>query len=556
MKLFGYTLSRETNTDQLKSISSDPADGSAVVETSGMGEGVGDAYGYSMSFDIDPSIISEQQLIAKYREIALVPEVEMAIDDIINEMAATDENDVVTIDLDQLKYSKELKNQILEEFGHVINLLDFNNNSFETFKRWYVDGRLTYQVVVDPATYQQVGIGKLTYLDPRLVKKVKVVKREKDVRTGIDLFTDREEYYLFSETGFGSSQVTSSFSDQGIKLSKDMVVQITSGLLNPSNSVVLSYLHKAIRPLNQLRSLEDAAIIYRLSRAPERRIFYIDVGNLPPAKADQVLKRQMNQYRSKMVYDIASGTVRSDVKQMAMTEDYWLPRRSDGKATEITTLPGGQNLGEMTEVDYFLNKLYKSLNVPVSRLDSQAGFNFGRVTEINRDEIKFMKFVGRLRRRFSNLFLELLQRQLALKNIINPDEFNKIRNLITFEFKSDNVFEESKNIEIMTARMTLLEKVHQYRGVYYSDEFIKRDVLQQSMEEIDEMAVQISGEESSGVYEKGTSTEEMSRQQTAANIEATQTAAQAQLKAAEQPQIVVQQPSNNQVPAIPAPRSR
>lgn len=558
MKLFGYTFTKDVEDKKsLQSITPEENDGSTIVDISGLSNtNLDAAYGYSMSFDVDPSIISEQQLITKYREIAMVPEVEMAIDDIINEFADNAVDQIVSVDLDELDYSEPLKTKIREEFEHVVSLLDFNSTSFETVKRWYVDGRIQYQVIVDPNKYTEVGISKLTLLDPRTIKKVKVVKRERDVRTGIDLYGDVEEYYMFSETGFGSTQNSSiSPSEQGIKLAADAVVQVTSNILNPSHTVVLSHLHKAIRPLNQLKSLEDAAIIYRLSRAPERRVFYIDVGNLPPAKADQVLKRQMQQYKSKMVYDIASGSVRSDVKQMAMTEDYWLPRRSDGKATEISVLPGGQNLGEMTEVEYFLNKLYRALNVPVSRMDPQAGFNFGRVTEINRDELKFMKFIARLRKQFSQLFAELLKRQLALKNILHPDEFDNIKDKIVFVMKSDNTFEEAKNLELMNGRLDVLAKVHDYRGIYYSDEYIKRNILQQTEDEMDQIAEEIAMEKASGTYEDVTHSQQIERDMADANIEASdaqtqvaQTHADAVLQNAKDGIAVVAQPPQSQQP--------
>lgn len=507
MELFGYTIvpSAQQKKDQqaLQSVTPEPNDGSVVIDVSGMPEMAGDAFGYSMSFDVDPSVLSEQQLIQKYREISQYPEVEMAIDDIINEMATTNQNEVVTIDLDELQYSVGLKKQINDEFKYILRLLSFNKKAHNVMKRWYVDGRLTYQVIVDPTKYAEVGISKLTYIDPRLIKKVKVVKKGKDQRTGVDVYADRDEFFLFSETGFGSNlNVPAVQAEQGVKMAKDAVVQITSGILNTDNTVVLSYLHKAIRPLNQLRSLEDSAIIYRLSRAPERRIFYIDVGNLPPAKAEQVVKRQMQQMRTKMVYDVNAGTMRSDPKQLLMTEDLFLPRRSDGKATEIQTLPGGQNLGEMTEVDYFLNKLYRALNVPISRMDPQAGFNLGRVMEINRDELKFMKFVDRLRLQFTELFTQLLRRQLALKNILNPEEFDNIVDKISFEFLTDSMFEEAKDNEIQSGRMELLEKVNSFKGVYFSQEWICREILRQSQEDMEEMQAQIEEERSSGVYDE------------------------------------------------------
>ena len=508
IKLFGYTFFNDDNEDQAKSIAADPNDGSTVVTTGdNSGEmygNIGDAEGYSMSFDVDPTIVSEQQLISKYREISLEPTVEKAIDIIINEMISTQSNDLVSLDLDDLDYSDKLKEQIAEEFEHIVNLMDFNNTGFETLKRWYVDGRFQYHVVVDPTKYKEEGISKLTYVDPRKLKKIRVVKAEKDVRTSATLYSDVDEFYAFSESGFineASPNLTSESNGETVKLTKESIVQVTSGLLNPTNTVVLSWLHKAIRPLNQLKALEDASIIYRLARAPERRVFYIDVGNLPPAKAEQVLKRQMNQYKSKMVYDTASGTVRADPKQMTMIEDYWLPRRSDGKATEITTLPGGQNLGEMNEVNYFLNKLYGALNVPITRMDPNTGFSIGKTTEITRDEVMLIKFVNRIRRRFSTLFLELLKRQLALKNILNDQEFDRVRQFITVEFDSDNHFDELLANEVMDARLTQVDRIWPYKGVLFSIEYILRQTLKFSQEDIEQMLAQMKQEKAAGLYD-------------------------------------------------------
>ena len=511
VSLFGWQIEiskeKEAEIEALKSITPEPNDGSIVVETDSLA--TGDAFTYSTSFDVDTEALSEFALITKYREISRIPEIEFAIEDIINAMVSTDENNLVDLDLDELEYAENLKRKIIEEFNYILNLLDFNSNAYEILRAWYVDGRLPYQVIIDQKKYKEEGIGKLVYVDPRQLKKVRVVKREKDGRTGADVYQEKDDYYIFSESGFGSNfDMAQSQITQGIRMSKESIVFVTSGILNPTSSIILSHLHKAIRVANQLRSLEDAAIIYRLSRAPERRVFYIDVGNLPPAKAEQVLKRQMQQYRSKMVYDTASGTVRSDPRHLTMIEDYWLPRRSDGKATEITTLPGGQNLGEMEEVNYFLNKLYKALNVPASRLDPQAGFNFGRVTEINRDEVKFMKFVGRLRKRFSGLFLELLKRQLALKNILNPDEFDRIRGKISFEFRSDNIFEESKQNEIINGRLDVLEKIKDHVGTYYSMDYVRRNILHLSQEDIDQMELEMNDEEEQGLYDEQESEEE------------------------------------------------
>jgi hypothetical protein len=509
---FDYLINRRDE-PVLKSVSADVNDGSAVVtvgsmDTTFVTTGVGDAVSHTMSFDVDPSIVSEQQLITKYREIALLPEVEKAVDIIINEMISSDNNELVTIDLDNLDYGDSLKKTISEEFDVVLGLMDFNHNGWNILKRWYVDGRWHYQVIIDQKQYAKQGIGKLQYIDPRKIKKVRVLKAEKDPRTGVDLYQEGDEFYLYSENGFHTDALTFNTSgslptnNEGTKLSKESVVQATSGLLNPSNTVILSYLHKAIRPLNQLRGLEDATLIYRISRAPERRVFYIDVGNLPVGKQEQHLRRQMQQYRNKVVYDSASGTIKSDSKQLTMLEDFWLPRTGDGKATQIDTLPGGQNLGQMEEVTFFLNKLYNSLNVPITRLDPSTGFSIGRSTEITRDEVFFIKFIERLRNQFSSILLDLLRRQLALKGIMNPDEFDRVRNKISFEWKADNHWAELLENEIFSARLDLLDRVNTYKGQYWSMEYIKRNVLKQSQELIDEIAEEIEAEKDAGVYDE------------------------------------------------------
>lgn len=512
MRLFGFELKKvgDNERENLKSITPNVNDGSAIIAVGGGddygGFATGDAYGYSLSFDVDPSIVSEQQLITKYREIALQPEVEKAVDIIINEMVSTDSNNPVSIDLDEVDYSDELKEKITEEFRYILNLMDFNANGWNICKRWYVDGRLYFNVLVDESKYKTDGIGKLVYIDPRKIKKVRMVKKEKDERTGYNVYQDKDEFFIYSENGFINdmsfmqSTMTTPHVNNGAMLSKESVAHVFSGLLNPTNAIVLSYLHKAIRPLNQLRGLEDATIIYKLSRAPERRVFYIDVGNLPPAKADQHLKRQVAQYRSKMVYDTSSGTLKADPRHMTMIEDYFLPRRGDNKATEITTLPGGTGLGQMEEVQFFLNKLYNSLNVPITRMDPQQGFSLGRATEITRDEVFFIKFIYRLRNQFANLFNDLLKRQLALKKIISTEEFDRIKNSITYEWESDNHFDELVENDMILGRLDILDRMFNYRGVFFSDEYIRRNILRQSQEEIDEIDLQIKQERKEGKY--------------------------------------------------------
>lgn len=509
-QFFGWIASTKEQEDinpaNVKAIAPEQNDGSIVLTKSGQyddGDASGMIQNFTTSMDLDPLITSEQALITKYRELSLQPEIDKAVEIIVNEAISVSDKEVTRLNLDRLQYSESLKKIILDEYEHVIEVLDFNANAFEIFKRWYIDGRLQYQVVVDRENYQNEGIHKLVYLDPRKLKKVRVIKKQKDPKTGIDLFVDENPHYLYSEHGFVddvNSVRSSGLSQSNISITNESVVQVTSGLLDPTNSVVLSYLHKAIRSANQLKSLEDATMVYKLSRAPERRIFYIDVGNLPPAKAEQVLRKQMDQYRTKMIYDINTGSVRSDSKQMTMIEDFWLPRRSNGRATEISTLPAGQLAGNMGELDHFLNKLYNALNVPVSRMDPSTGFTFGKTTEITRDEVALTKFVTRLRRRFSNIILDLLQRQLALKNIVNPNEFSRIRQLLTIEYTSDNHFDEMLATEIRETRLNSLNMIAGYtlNGSYnfplFSKEYIYKEILMMSDEEIRKMQKQLEME--------------------------------------------------------------
>jgi hypothetical protein len=451
-----------------------------------------EAYGVTASFD--QNIANETQLITKYREIAQIPEVDGAIDDIINEMMSVEQNnDIVDIDLDELQYSEAIKEKISVEFQNILRLLDFNNNAYEIARRWYEDGRLNYQVIIDENKFKTDGIRELRYIDPRTIKKIKEIKNEQG-RANAILKQITNEYYIYSPDGFNTAASASVNGQSVLKLSADSVVYVTSGLMNHNNTMVLSHLHKTLRALNQLRALEDALLIYKISRAPERRVFYIDVGNLPKTKAEQHLRDVATKYKNKLVYDQASGEIRDDRRQMTMTEDYFLPRRSDGKATEITTLPGGQGLGSIDELQYFLDKLYRSLNVPMTRLDSSATFQFGRATEISRDEIKFAKFVGRMRKRFAVLFVKLLKRQLTLKNIMSPEEFDRIKNLISFEFAADNLFAQNKALEILSGQLDVLDKIDNVKGIYFSKEYIRRTVLNQSQEDMDQIDKQIAVE--------------------------------------------------------------
>jgi hypothetical protein len=492
MELFGFSITGKNKEEPVKSPITLVDDEGALLIEKNYVPGAMEAYGVTASFD--QNIANETQLITKYREIAQIPEVDGAIDDIINEMMSVEQNnDIVDIDLDELQYSEAIKEKISAEFQNILRLLDFNNNAYEIARRWYEDGRLNYQVIIDENKFKTDGIRELRYIDPRTIKKIKEIKNEQG-RANAILKQITNEYYIYSPDGFNTAASASVNGQSVLKLSADSVVYVTSGLMNHNNTMVLSHLHKTLRALNQLRALEDALLIYKISRAPERRVFYIDVGNLPKTKAEQHLRDVATKYKNKLVYDQASGEIRDDRRQMTMTEDYFLPRRSDGKATEITTLPGGQGLGSIDELQYFLDKLYRSLNVPMTRLDSSATFQFGRATEISRDEIKFAKFVGRMRKRFAVLFVKLLKRQLTLKNIMSPEEFDRIKNLISFEFAADNLFAQNKALEILSGQLDVLDKIDNVKGIYFSKEYIRRTVLNQSQEDMDQIDKQIAVE--------------------------------------------------------------
>ena len=422
--------------------------------------------------------------------MAMQPECDSAIEDIVNEAVVIDDAVPLDIKLDYLEYSDNIKNKIREEFHNVLKLLEFNARGYDIFKQWYIDGRLYYHIMVSEKKPRE-GIKELRKIDPRKIKKVREKITATDPRTKVVIEKGYNEYYVYYAKGVPGAGTGTS----GIRVAKDAVCHVTSGLVDPNNQFVLGYLHKAIKPLNQLRMLEDATVIYRLSRAPERRIFYIDVGNLPPAKAEQYLANMMAKYKNRLVYDATTGEVRDDRKFMTMLEDFWLPRREGGRGTQIDTLPGGTNLGEMDDVDYFRRKLYKSLNVPVTRMEAENQFNLGRATEITRDELKFTKFIKRLRNRFTHLFDNLLEIQLVLKGIINRKDWAKIRENISFEFSHDNYFAELKEAEIIRERLNLASEIDQFVGKYYSLGWIRKNVLQMTEEEIEDMDKEIKAEE-------------------------------------------------------------
>ncbi len=464
--------------------------------------------------DIEGVYRTEFDMIKRYREMALHPEVDSAIEDIVNEAIVSDTNDSpVKIELSNLNASDGIKERIREEFKYILELLDFDKKSHEIYRNWYIDGRLYYHKVIDIKNPQE-GIQELRYIDAMKMRYVRQQKKKKNdgsnyVKSNINNpmdydFPEIEEYFIFNPkasypVGAMGGQPTSSPSQNGgIKIAKDSITYCTSGLVDRNKGTVLSYLHKAIKSLNQLRMIEDSLVIYRLSRAPERRIFYIDVGNLPKVKAEQYLRDVMMRYRNKLVYDASTGEIRDDKKFMSMLEDFWLPRREGGRGTEITTLPGGQNLGEITDIKYFQEKLYRSLNVPPTRIGGEGGFNLGRSSEILRDELKFTKFVGRLRKRFSNMFNDMLKTQLILKNIITPEDWKVMREHIQYDFLYDNHFSELKEAELMTERLNMAATAEPYIGKYYSQNYVRSKILRQTDEEIIEQDILIKKEIESG----------------------------------------------------------
>ena len=491
--LFGFTISREK--DELEqtvqqSFTPPSQDDGALTITSA-------AY-YGTYVDLDGTAKNEVELISRYREMAMQPEIESAVDDIVNEAICNDDDgNVIELVLDDLDQPSKIKNAIKAEFQTILRLMNYKKMSQDIFRRYYVDGRLYYHVIINREAPQE-GIKELRYIDPRRLRKVREMKKQKDERTGAEIMKVVNEYYIYNDKVVTGS--TSNFGPVGVRITTDSIVSIVSGLMDSRRAVVLSYLHKAIKPLNQLRMIEDATVIYRISRAPERRIFYIDVGNLPKLKAEQYLRDIMVKYKNKLVYDANTGEVRDDRKFMSMMEDFWLPRREGGKGTEITTLPGGQNLGELEDVKYFEKKLYKALNVPVSRLNPEnSGFSIGRVAEVTRDELKFNKFVERLRSKFSEVFDHALRVQCVLKGICTDEEWTMFKEHIYYDFIKDNNFTELKDAELMKERLTLLSAIDPYTGRYFSQAWIQRNVLRMNDDQIDEMTNEMNDEKEEGL---------------------------------------------------------
>ena len=471
---------------------------------------------YGQYLDVEGVFKTEYDLIRRYREMSLHPECDNAIEDIISEAIVSDQNDSpVQIDLENLKTSDKVKGIIRDEFQYIKEMLNFDKKSHEIFRNWYVDGKLYYHKVIDLEKPEE-GIKELRYMDAIKTKFVREQKKDQnktmqvnDARSSLDSdptsadFPGLTEYFIYDKNSYQKNQygsvAVSGQQKDAVKLAKDSVAYCTSGLVDRNKHTNLSYLHKAIKALNQLRMIEDSLVIYRMSRAPERRIFYIDVGNLPKVKAEQYLREVMSRYRNKLTYDAASGEVRDDKKYMSMMEDFWLPRREGGRGTEITTLPGGQNLGELTDVEYFQKKLYRALSVPESRMSADSGFSLGRSSEILRDELKFTKFVGRMRKRFSNLFHDILKTQLILKNVITPEEWEQMSDHIQYDYLYDNHFSELKDAELMQERLGLLAAADPYIGKYYSVDHIRRKILRQTDEEIVEEDKQMAAEKEAGI---------------------------------------------------------
>ena len=508
-KLFGFSIddSDKTPDSVVSPVPRSNEDGVDYFVQSGF---------YGQYVDIEGVYRTEYDLIKRYREMSLHPECDGAIEDVVNEGIVSDLYDSpVEIELSNVNATDKLKDKIREEFTHIKEMMDFDKKSHEIFKNWYVDGRLYYLKVIDTKKPQD-GIQEIRYVDPM---KMKFVRQEKGTKNKGNLpldplagngtkkaeYPEIDEYYIYSpKPNYPTTMYATAAGAGGkgqIKIAKDSVCHVTSGLFDRNKGTCLSYLHKAIKALNQLRMIEDSLVIYRLSRAPERRIFYIDVGNLPKMKAEQYLRDVMMRYRNKLVYDANTGEIRDDKKFMSMMEDFWLPRREGGRGTEISTLPGGQNLGEITDIEYFKKKLYKSLNVPISRIEGDGGFNLGRSSEILRDELKFTKFVGRLRKRFSNLFLDILRTQCLLKNVCTPEDWDIMAENIQFDFVYDNHFSELKDAELQRERFSLAMEAEPYIGKYYSQDWVRRTVLRQSDEDILEQDSLIEKEIAEGVIQ-------------------------------------------------------
>ena len=473
--LFGWSFKKKAIESEKKPISfaADNEDGAYEISPTG------GYFGQYMDLGGD-KFQSDRDLIMKYRQISQYPEVDMAIEDICNE-AITDENGIIVrLNLDNLDQKDSVKELIMEEFDRILSLTNFSMTAYDTFRRWYIDGRLFYHCIINDAK-PDAGILELRQIDPTKIRKIKEVEKVKDPKTGADLTKEGKEYYLYQDD-------TMSNNSEGLRINPDAIIQVNSGLLNEERNKVVGYLNKALKPINQLSMMEDSLVIYRISRAPERRIFYIDVGNLPKGKAEEYLNSTMNKYRNKVVYDPTTGAIKDEKIHRNVMEDFWLPRREGGRGTEITTLPGGQNLGEIEDIQYFQNKLYRALNIPMSRLSEGDAFSVGRSSEITRDELKFQKFIDRCRGKFSTLFYEALKRQLILKKIIVPSDWVNIREDIVVEYSRDNYYAELKDGEILKERIEMVQMMDEYIGTFWSKEWVRRNILKLTDEDIKQIA--------------------------------------------------------------------
>ena len=498
MEIFGFEITRKKDELRVKDVQKKSQasfvapvedDGTPIIQQSPGGFISGGAYGSYV--DMEGGIKNEVALIQRYRETSLVPECDIAIDDIVNECIVSDTQDrIVSLDLRDVNLSDSIKEKMHNEFRTILSLMKFHQNSHELFRKWYVDGRIYFHKVVD-SKRPQAGMVDIRNIDPLKIKKVRNVEKDKDPKTKIDVIKKVEEFYVFNDKGFDKGSASEG---NTARIAPEAVSYTTSGMLDYTKNVVIGYLHKALKTANQLSMMEDALVIYRISRAPERRIFYIDVGNLPKVKAEQYLADTMNKYRNKLVYNADTGEIKDDRRHMSMLEDFWLPRREGGRGTEITTLPGGQNLSEIEDIEYFRKKLYRSLNVPISRLEADNGFNMGRASEISRDELKFNKFTKRLQMKFARVFTDLLRTQLVLKNIVSGEEFDMMKDFIHYDFATDNHFTELKEQEIIRERLDILSQAESYVGQYFSKEYVKKYILHQTEDDIERIQSEIDAD--------------------------------------------------------------
>ena len=500
MNLFGFTLERSRKKDERDAVKRDASigipidtDGASTINSAAASAGY---YGHVLNME-GASFVNERDLIIKYRQAASQPECDNAIGEIVDAAIVSDSDGApVNIILDKLEISDSIKERIRGEFSNILEALSFNSDGLDIFRRWYIDGKLFYHVIVDPKK-EKKGIIDLRLLDPACVKKVKEITTSIDKSTGAKTTRVTSEYYLYNEAGMSGSASNSN----AIKISPDSIVYVPSGIVDETGTMSISHLHKSVKLVNQLRMMEDSLVIYRISRAPERRIFYIDVGNLPKGKAEEYVQGIMSKYRNKLIYDANTGEIRDDRRSMSAFEDFWLPRREGGKGTEISTLPGGSNLSEIEDVIFFQKKLYRSLNVPLNRLESESMFSAGRVSEISREEVRFQKFVNKLRKKFSRLFIATLRVQLILKGIVTPDDWESIKENINIDFVEDNFFSELKEFEIIGERMNLLDRIQPHIGKYYSDKWVRSNVLNMSDDDIERMDKEIKDEGSDKDFE-------------------------------------------------------